>query len=556
MKKPALSELTLREKIGQMANYSTIVLMEKMLANDEDVPLLGSVWGYGNLEESIVGELDKIVGQFANEDLYAAADYARFMEIFTSKCKIPPLAATDSTRGIYYKFHDLSQTMDPVTIAATGSAELAYKVGKAKGNELKCAGFRWVWGPEQDMENRNSAIGMGRKFSDDQDTVARLSNAEIKGLQDVNVAATAKHFPGADGLEYRDPHTAETILRLNKKDWWEHQGRVYQEVFDAGVYSVMVGHLAFPAVERTMINSHYIPSTISKKVVTDLLKGEMGFKGVVISDAIGMEGISSLFDRDLGRVSIEVIKAGCDMILGAPRDFVDVVEKAVLSGEIPESRIDDACQRILDMKDKIGLFDNPLEKMDVAECVAYTQSVNKEIAEKAVTLVCDNHNMLPLNKDKVKSVCIIFQGTNEDVFESLKYMEDELRLHGVEKIHRQIALHDEPEPSTLPLGFDIMLYVPHIGGHSPWGIAGFQGELYKTFYRVGAGGQRGKRIVLNIGTPNVCYDYYSTFNCVVNAYNTTEITQRCAIKALYGELPLNNNHPFSIVPKGYEINFD
>ncbi|MBR3961306.1 MAG: hypothetical protein IKK13_03735 [Clostridia bacterium] len=550
MKKPLLSELTLREKIGQMANYRSTVIQDKVLNNAEDLSLIGSVWVIGGLDMRVVNMSDETSGK----KVPAKANW-KFMQQLTETCKIPPLACMDSTNGIYGQFYDMSMTMNPNTIGATGSAELSFEMGRVKANELKCGGAKWLWGPEEDMVARNAAISIGRTFSDDQDLVIKLAVAQNKGIQDQRVAATAKHFPGTDGLEYRDAHTAETVMRLNKKDWWEHQGRVYQEVFDAGVYSVMVAHSSFPAIDDTRIGNQYIPSTVSKKVVTDLLKGEMGFKGVVITDAIEMEGLISLFDKSMEKVMIETVKAGNDVILGVKGNFIDVIEQAVLSGEIPESRIDDACQRVLDMKEKLGLFDEPLEAMDQEKCLAETKEVNEKIAEKALSLVCDNRKMLPLNKDKIKSVCIIFQGESKDVYDSLEYMEDELRKHGVEKIHRQTALHDEPEPSTLPLDFDIMLYVPHIGLNKPWGVAGFQGEIYKTMYRVTAGGQIGKRIVINLGWPGVWYDYYTTFDCFINAYNYTEITQRNAIKALYGELPFDGIHPFRLIPKGYEINF-
>lgn len=550
MKKPLLSEMTLREKIGQMGCYSRPTIQKMYEEKSPDVSLIGCVWVYGALDMRVINMSDETTGK-----TQLAEDNRKFMQFLCDNCKYPPIAAMDALSGIHAQFNDMSTVVDAVTQGAAGSEELCYELGKAKGNELKCAGSRWIWGPEEDMTNRNSAISIGRTFSDDQDTVIRLASAQNKGFQDVNVAATAKHFPGADGLEYRDAHTAETVMRLNKKDWWEHQGRVYQEIFDNGVYSVMISHSSFPAIDNTRMKNGFIPSSASKKVITDLLKGEMGFKGVVITDAIGMEGLKAVFDGDMKRVQIECVKAGNDMLLSVPKNFIDVIEEAVLSGEIPESRIDDACQRVLDMKEKVGLFENPCEVMDRDACLAETDRLNHEISKRAISLVCDNNKLLPLNPDKVKSVCIIYQGTDEEIFESLKFMEDELKKHGVEKVHIQTALHDEPEPSTLPLGFDIMLYVPCILRNKPWGVLGFQGEIYKTMYRVTAGNQIGKRIVINLGTPAVYYDYYTTFDCFINAYNPSEMTQRYAIKALYGDIPFEGGHPFRLIPKGYEINY-
>jgi hypothetical protein len=313
-----------------------------------------------------------------------------------------------------------------------------------------------------------------------------------------------------------------------------------------GTAAIMVSHNIMCCVDEEY------PASLSPAVHA-FLREVLPFDGVVMTDGLDMGAVKEYAEG--GNIAVTALQAGNDMLLSVSKNFIDIIEKAVLSGEIPESRIDDACQRVLDMKEKVGLFENPCEVMDRDACLAETDRLNHEIAKRAISLVCDNNKLLPLNPDKVKSVCIIYQGTDEEIFESLKFMEDELKKHGVEKVHIQTALHDEPEPSTLPLGFDIMLYVPCILRNKPWGVLGFQGEIYKTMYRVTAGNQIGKRIVINLGTPAVYYDYYTTFDCFINAYNPSEMTQRYAIKALYGDIPFEGGHPFRLIPKGYEINY-
>ena len=550
MKKPQLSELTLREKIGQMANHS-IEMVNKMLREGNDaVNMMGSVWVYGAVDMRLINMGEDTTG----EEIEAHQNWI-FLNELSKRNKIPLLGCMDATNGIKYAFCDMGFVASPCNLGATNSEELSFKVGVAKAKSLKCAGAKWLWGPEEDIPCRLASISLGRKMSDDPDLIIKMANAQNDGVQSQGVAATAKHFPGDDELEYRDSHVSETVYHKSMDEWRSRQGRVFKEIVDGGVYAVMVGHQAFPACDNRKVKGKYVPSTISDKVVTGLLKGELGFKGVVITDAIGMRGLLNMYDNDLGRVCIESVKAGCDVILGAPGNFIDVIEKAVLDGEIPESRIDDACSRVLAMKEKLNLYEIPFEEMDTEKVVAECKEVSNLVAEKSMSLVCDKRKILPLNPEKHKKICIIFSGESERAYESLKIIEEELYKRGVEKVHIQKGLGDEPEPSTLPLGFDLMLYVGHMMLNEPWGMAGFQGETFKTFYRVAAGNQIGKRVAVSIGSPYLYFDYYEGFDCFINAYSYDESTLRALVKALYGEIGFEGIHPFRLIPEGFVVKY-
>lgn len=550
MKKPSLAELTLREKIGQMGNYANATITKKMRDKDEDVSLIGSIWAMGALNMKVINMADESTG----EEIPAKTQW-EFINEFNKGLKIPALIAMDSTKGIKSAFYDMSRLVDPPTLGATGSEEFAYRLGAAQASELKCAGTKWLWGPEEDLANRNSAVSLGRKFSDNPDLVIKLASAVTKGVQDNGVAATAKHFPGDDEMEYRDSHVSAAMIHISFEEWEAKQGRVFQEVINNGVYSIMVGHQSFPACDNQKINGKYIPSTASYKVVTELLKEKMGFKGVVITDAIGMQGLANAFGGDAAKVAIACVKAGCDVILGSPANFIDIIEKAVLDGEIEESRIDDACQRVLDMKEKIGLFDGPIEEMDRDAVVAKSAELFEDVSKKALSLVCDKKEMLPLNPDKYKNFTIVYSGHGKGVFESLEIMKDELIKHGAENVRIVNGLYEREDARKYSEESDIMLYVSHINCHQPRGVAGYQGDDFYTFYHTIVGNQKGKRIGVSLGSPYVYFDYYEDFDCFVNAYNSSEATQRAFVKALYGELPFEGVHPFRIIPDGFDVNY-
>lgn len=551
MVRPRLEDLSLREKIGQMGVYRyDIEFLEKVKNRDKDLTIMGGIWIIGALNMKIIN-----MSMESTDDKATAKSNWELMKSLNENMKIPLFGCMDCGGGINGQFHDMTKMVGSATIGAAGSAEYAYKIGTCKAKEMKCAGANWLWGPEVDLVSRFSSIGLGRKYSDDPELIIKLTREEIAGIQANGVAATAKHFPGEDEMEYRDPHTNETIMRLPVEEWKKRQGRVFKEVFDAGVYSVMIGHQSFPACDNTKIKGQYVPATVSYKVVTELLKGEMEFSGVVITDAIEMDGLYELFDHDGGKVCKACINAGCDVILEAPYDFIDVIEAAVINGEIEESRIDDACTRILDMKEKLGLFDKPLQEMNQEEIIRESAQVNQEIAENSLSLICDKYRMLPLNPEKCKRVAIIYSGYNEKVYQSLEIMKEEFLKHGVTKVHSQRDLAERAEANVMPKDYDLMLYVGYVDCGSPHGIAGFQKEKYYTFYHNGLGGQIGKRIGVSLGSPYLYFDYYAGFECFVNAYSASEFTQRAFVKALYGEIPFNGGEPFKVIPKGMEVNY-
>lgn len=547
MRKPKLSELTLREKIGQTMVMRSDAYQEMYANNREEFNIVGGVWVWGALDMSLINMGNVITNKVMHSDTTL-----EFLQNAVKNQKIPVIACMDNTSGIRFAFDDLSYAVDSPMVGATGSPELSYELGKCKANELKCAGARWLWGPEEDLINRNSSIGLGRKFSDNPDLVIDLAKAQNRGIQSQNVAATLKHFPGEDEMEYRDPHVSESIMRLTKEDWLKRQGRVYRECINDGVYSIMVGHQSFPAVDNTKINGSYIPSTISYKVVTELLKGEMGFKGVVITDAIGMEGLCAMFGGDKVRVAVETLKAGNDVILGAGKNYINAVEEAVKTGYIPESRIDDACSRVLDMKEKLGLFDNPVETVNKSEVLANSQKINSLIINNGMSLVCDKKKMLPLTAEKAQRVTIVYCGDRKNIYDSLDIMADELKKHGVKTVNKQIGVSDPPDPQNLAKNSDIILYV---GDAMDWGMAGFRGETFKTFYRTVIGGQKGKRIGVSLNSPYLYFDYFEGFDCFINIYNNMEETQRAFVKALFGELEFKGGHPFKLIPDGMEVNY-
>ena len=575
MKKPLLSELTLREKIGQMLAphqwdvYGKIETdFDFTPANMDEVKARYRAEGFGTLRAEQVGvyftdprhfkAMDQNAADTTEGDLFAygkiridSAPYKEYMDEMRSWMKIPPLVAGDCTTGPSNVFTDLSSTCNALTIGAADSEELTFQLGAAVARELRCAGFNWRWCPVMDMGNRNSSSIMRTFAADDYERNLRLSKAYVSGMQSEGVAACVKHFPGKDRVSARDAHFTPTVNMSSMDEWWAEQGKAFQEMFDYGVYSVMISHDAFPAVDDEKVNGRYRPSTISKKVITDLLKGTMGFKGVVITDGIGMGALFSLMPYE--QLIVELVNAGNDVILGSKMSSGDLIEQAVLDGRIPESRIDDACQRVLDMKEKLGLFeenyqDYPYKAEDL---VPQTAKVNAQLVKRSMTLVRDRNNLLPVKKENVKKVSVIVSSHKETIMEDLEPMKQALEARGIE-VYMQRRLKNARELKKIADDSDLIIYAAFVGMHCPKGYFRLFGEECQTFYYAFNHGKE-KSVGVSFGYPYIHYDNMEGADAFINANSLEKDSQIAFVEALFGEIGLEGKSPVLLEPRANTI---
>jgi beta-N-acetylhexosaminidase len=317
-----------------------------------------------------------------------------------------PLHLTIDFEGDFkndYMSGGIRQFPGPMGMAAIGDTKLTYKIGLTIAKQLSAMGVTQMYSPVCDVNinPKNPEIGV-RSFSDDPETCARHVVALLKGFQDGNIAATAKHFPGR-GDSVTDAHDVLEVIKASKQRMQEVELYPFKAAIDAGVKAIMTGHSIYPAYDDKF------PTTLSEKILTGLLRNELGFKGVIVSDAIGMAAI--LKKWPLPQACAMAIKAGVDTILLKADDesrsqcFFGV-KQAVEKGEISENRLNEAVTRLLKMKYEQGLFETA-GKMDPEKTRAITR--NKEIvdfswdiAKKAQIIMRDDKKMLPLNpKQKI-----------------------------------------------------------------------------------------------------------------------------------------------------------
>jgi beta-N-acetylhexosaminidase len=331
-------------------------------------------------------------------------DLNRLQKIAMDRPSGIPLHMTIDFEGDFkndYMSGGIRQFPGPMGMAAIGDPKLTYKIGNTIARQLSAIGVTQMYSPVCDVNTNpgNPEIGV-RSFSDDPQMCAEHAVALINGLQDGGIAATGKHFPGR-GNSGTDAHDVLEILDMDKKRMHDVELVPFKAAIDAGVKAIMTGHSVYPAYDDKY------PTTLSEKILTGLLRNELGFDGVIVSDAIGMAAI--LKKWPLPQACAMAIKAGCDTILLKADDesrsqcFFGI-KQAVEKGELSEKRVDESVRRLLIMKYDQGLFETAGKK-DPKETLKITTSkeiidFSWDVAKKALLIMRDEKKLLPLNPEK------------------------------------------------------------------------------------------------------------------------------------------------------------
>jgi beta-N-acetylhexosaminidase len=331
-------------------------------------------------------------------------DLNRLQKIAMDRPSGIPLHMTIDFEGDFkndYMSGGIRQFPGPMGMAAIGDPELTYKIASTIARQLTAIGITQMYSPVCDVNTnpRNPEIGV-RSFGDDPQVCAEHAVALIKGLQDGGIAASAKHFPGR-GNSGTDAHDVLEILDMDKKRMNEVELVPFKAAIAAGVKAIMTGHSVYPAYDDKY------PTTLSERILTGLLRNELGFEGVIVSDAIGMAAI--LKKWPLPQACAMAIKAGCDTILLKADDesrsqcFFGI-KQAVENGELSEERINESVRRLLIMKYDQGLFETAGKK-DPKETYKITTSkeiidFSWDVASKALMVLRDDKKLLPLKPEK------------------------------------------------------------------------------------------------------------------------------------------------------------
>lgn len=492
--------------------------------------------------------------------------------------KIPLLLSLDAETGIGMRFGDATNFPWAMAIAATGEPELARKVGVVTGREAKAIGIRHVYAPVLDVNNNaeNPVINV-RSFGEDPNDVARFGIEFIRGIQSENVIATAKHFPG-HGDTNVDSHRGLPIIDHSRESLEKTEFVPFRKAIEAGVGSIMIAHIALPQIDGEVIKplkeykggdaergaeivseTATVPATLSHKIQTGILRGEMGFKGLIVSDAMSMSGLTLYFDQ--GEAGVRAFLAGTD-ILEKPSD-VDAMLKglrdAVESGRIPMERLDKSVTRQIAWKYEVGLFKNkitPIDDIDKIVSSPDVEELSNEIAEKAITLVRAEDGVLPLAKDKKVAVLGISNGF--DGFSTMGTFVSTLRRGGLsfDPVYLQENSTAEQATTAKKAVAEADVVVVGLYGRVRSGAKNSVGIPENGAEILREALSSGKTVIgVSFGNPYILTDFPQMKTYIV-AYGDMSSLQRASARALTGLQEFHGKLPISLpglYPRGTGI---
>lgn len=398
------TSLSLEEKVGQIIINRGLNYVESM----EDLLKEGKLGGIGAV----------VLRSACKNNPQLLVDYLNKINAIS---KIPPFLYIDAEQGITDMFGTTGTPFqNQMAIAATHDPKIAYEVAHAISSEAKMLGFDISCNPVLDVNSNpdNPIIGV-RSFGDKVDFVIEFGKEYVKGMQDAQIIPTGKHFPG-HGDTSTDSHISMPVVNHPREYLDKIELKPFKELMKAGMKGLMTAHIYFPALQEG--EEVGTPATLSSKVMTDLLKVEWGYEGLIITDSLTMKAIKDRFG--IGRAAILAFKAGNDMILqdydSDPKITYAALLKAVKDGEIDTAQLDNSVMKILKFKEWCGVHkrkDINYETIDKLSCMKENIEISKNAAAKSVTVL--ENNSLPMNnKSNPGKVLVVATTSDTDLSEA------------------------------------------------------------------------------------------------------------------------------------------
>ena len=511
-------------------------------------------------------------------DPYEATDLLNHLQ---RDSKLPLLIAADFELGLSNRLNGATAFPNAMALGATGHLDYAESFGRITGQEARAMGVHWNFFPVADVNsNPDNPIINTRSFGGDAQQVGEFVSAYIRGAHSAGMLATAKHFPG-HGDTATDSHLGLAQVSGDRPRLDSVELPPFRKAIQAGVDSVMVAHVTAPALDSAP-NS---VATVSPTIVTGLLRHDLKFSGVVITDALDMAGLTRLYAKDIGREAVDAFKAGNDMLL-IPPDLGAAYEAmiaAVRSGEIPQPRLDESVLRILKLKASLGLHKArlvDLATLDSAIGRPENIAAGQQMADDAITLVRQKGGVLPLKKIGTTPASLPYQGMAE-VSNRLVVVifSDDVRLEAGRVLERQIKSR-APDANVIYTDSSlagvlndkvlsavrssdrvvIAVYASPTAGKMVKANGGVKnsvslvGDSAKLFKDV-LDSASAKTAVVAMGNPYLAKDFPEVQNYICT-FSAAPVSELSAAKALFGEIEFHGHLPVAIpgiAPRGAGI---
>jgi len=461
-----------------------------------------------------------------------------------SKSKLPLLIGADFERGTAMRLEEGTSFPTAMALAAAGNPKDAYTMGKVTALEARAAGVHWIYAPVADVNNNpGNPIINTRSFGEDPAKVAEYVAEFVRGAQENGGLATAKHFPG-HGDTSADSHIDLPVIKADR-DRLDHMEFVpFRAAIDAGVGSIMTGHLNVPALEP----DPNTPGTLSHNILTGVLRRELGFQGLVVTDAMDMGGITVRYAP--GDAAVRAFLAGADALLmpPVPDAAYDALLAAVNSGQISGERLDDSVGRILQAKARLGLNDNRLVDVNALNekfGLGSWQAEAQQISDRGITLLRDIPHRLPLDATKPTRALLVCLYADpepypgEDLERELRPRFDSLSTLRADTKFAKADTLKLPSPDAYDVVI-LALFVRVSDRKGDVDVPADQIPLIEQIYKSGK-----PVITAALGSPYLI-ERFPQAETWIAAFGISDVAQISIARALFGQIPIQGHLPVTI----------
>jgi beta-N-acetylhexosaminidase len=525
-----LARLTLADKAGQLFMSWSLSRVEAKPAGSNHDAMLAWVRDAG---------LGGVILSLGTVD-----DAAALVPKLQAAAKVPLLLAGDFEGGVWFRLQGGTELGNQMLVGATGSPALAEAMGRITGEEAKALGFHWAFAPVLDVNSNpaNPIINV-RSLGEDPQRVAALGLALVRGIRQAGVIPCGKHFPGHGDVE-TDSHLALATVPGDGARLRAVELVPFAAAAKDGLEAVMTGHLGVPGLGEDPT----VPATLSRRILTDVLRGELGFQGLVVTDALEMGGVKDAFEP--GEVAVRALLAGADVLLMPPDPLAAraAVMAAVQQGRVPMARLDDAVLRILRAKQKVGLLDG---RGQVAADwrqrlrTSANEAVADAIAARGLTLVRDRNGALPLRAAAGDDAALLVTLVDKDEGQGEAFAQ---ALGDVVAADRRVRLHGGSTPDAVAAAAAAVAASRHVVLALHVKVREYQGgvALPPVLQPVLAALRAEQQVVAaSFGNPYLVQSLPHA-DAYLAAFVSTARVERAAAAALRGEAAVSGRLPVTI----------
>jgi beta-glucosidase-like glycosyl hydrolase/CubicO group peptidase (beta-lactamase class C family) len=533
-----LQKMTLDEKVGQVifTTYHGSFTATDAVAYAEmmrDVETL-HVGGFINITQS--SPLGVVKSQ-----AYPTAVLTNQLQ---TKSKLPLLIGADFERGTAMRLDEGTSFPTAMALAAAGNPKDAYTMGKITALEARAVGIQWIYAPDSDVNNNpDNPIINTRSFGEDPKKVAEFVAAFVRGVQENGGMATSKHFPG-HGDTSTDSHMDLPIIKADRQRIESLELVPFRAAIAAGADSIMTGHLSIPALEP----EPNLPATLSPNILTGLLRKELGYQGLVVTDAMDMGGITVRYAP--GDAAVRAFAAGTDALLmpPVPDAAFDALKEAVKSGRISRERLDASVRRLLQAKARMGLYKQRLVDVNALNKnfgKVEWQKEAQDISDRGVTLLRDTPHRLPLDGTKPTRALLVSLYSDpepypgEDLERELRQRVDALTALRADTKFAKAGNLNLPSPDTYDVAI-LALFVKVSDRKGNVDLPAEQAALADQIYKTGK-----PVVTVGLGSPYLV-EHFPQAETWLAAFGISDVAQISIARALFGEIPVRGHLPVTV----------